>query len=183
MITRKAAPALAAGCTVVLKPAEDTPYSALALCHVCHKRIFNPIKKIIHRIALSFGSMIDSKIVLLSGYVIRTYSSGLFCFTFQCVISVGRKSRVPTRRIKCGYMFEAECSYGWQSTLQESSCGCNVIYWIYCCWQGHNWNFKIVDVVVVSHLEILCHVDIVLIADFAGTVCFYSKTGIPGTRR
>lgn len=31
MITRKIAPALAAGCTVVLKPAEDTPLSALAL--------------------------------------------------------------------------------------------------------------------------------------------------------
>jgi succinate-semialdehyde dehydrogenase/glutarate-semialdehyde dehydrogenase len=31
MITRKCAPALAAGCTVVLKPAEDTPLSALAL--------------------------------------------------------------------------------------------------------------------------------------------------------
>ena len=31
MITRKAAPALAAGCTVVLKPAEETPFSALAL--------------------------------------------------------------------------------------------------------------------------------------------------------
>jgi succinate-semialdehyde dehydrogenase/glutarate-semialdehyde dehydrogenase len=31
MITRKCAPALAAGCTVVIKPAEDTPYSALAL--------------------------------------------------------------------------------------------------------------------------------------------------------
>lgn len=31
MITRKAAPALAAGCTMVLKPAEDTPLSALAL--------------------------------------------------------------------------------------------------------------------------------------------------------
>ena len=31
MITRKLAPALAAGCTVVLKPAEDTPLSALAL--------------------------------------------------------------------------------------------------------------------------------------------------------
>lgn len=31
MITRKIAPALAAGCTVVLKPAEDTPFSALAL--------------------------------------------------------------------------------------------------------------------------------------------------------
>ena len=31
MITRKVAPALAAGCTVVIKPAEDTPLSALAL--------------------------------------------------------------------------------------------------------------------------------------------------------
>jgi succinate-semialdehyde dehydrogenase/glutarate-semialdehyde dehydrogenase len=31
MITRKLGPALAAGCTVVLKPAEDTPLSALAL--------------------------------------------------------------------------------------------------------------------------------------------------------
>jgi succinate-semialdehyde dehydrogenase/glutarate-semialdehyde dehydrogenase len=31
MITRKIAPALAAGCSVVLKPAEDTPLSALAL--------------------------------------------------------------------------------------------------------------------------------------------------------
>lgn len=32
MITRKAAPALAAGCTMVLKPASQTPFSALALC-------------------------------------------------------------------------------------------------------------------------------------------------------
>ncbi len=31
MITRKVAPALAAGCTVVVKPAQDTPLSALAL--------------------------------------------------------------------------------------------------------------------------------------------------------
>jgi succinate-semialdehyde dehydrogenase/glutarate-semialdehyde dehydrogenase len=31
MITRKAAPALAAGCTMVLKPAEQTPLSALAI--------------------------------------------------------------------------------------------------------------------------------------------------------
>lgn len=31
MITRKVGPALAAGCTIVLKPAEDTPFSALAL--------------------------------------------------------------------------------------------------------------------------------------------------------
>ncbi|EPG37418.1 NAD-dependent succinate-semialdehyde dehydrogenase [Acinetobacter colistiniresistens] len=31
MITRKAAPALAAGCTIVIKPANETPYCALAL--------------------------------------------------------------------------------------------------------------------------------------------------------
>jgi succinate-semialdehyde dehydrogenase/glutarate-semialdehyde dehydrogenase len=31
MVTRKMAPALAAGCTVILKPAEQTPFSALAL--------------------------------------------------------------------------------------------------------------------------------------------------------
>jgi succinate-semialdehyde dehydrogenase / glutarate-semialdehyde dehydrogenase len=32
MITRKAAPALAAGCTIVVKPAEQTPLCALAVC-------------------------------------------------------------------------------------------------------------------------------------------------------
>lgn len=34
MITRKAAPALAAGCTVVVKPASQTPFSALALARL-----------------------------------------------------------------------------------------------------------------------------------------------------
>ena len=34
MITRKAAPAIAAGCTMVLKPAEQTPLSALALARL-----------------------------------------------------------------------------------------------------------------------------------------------------
>jgi len=37
MVTRKIAPALAAGCTVVLKPASATPLSALALAEVCHE--------------------------------------------------------------------------------------------------------------------------------------------------
>jgi succinate-semialdehyde dehydrogenase / glutarate-semialdehyde dehydrogenase len=37
MITRKAAPALAAGCTVVLKPAEQTPFSALAMAELAER--------------------------------------------------------------------------------------------------------------------------------------------------
>jgi succinate-semialdehyde dehydrogenase/glutarate-semialdehyde dehydrogenase len=37
MITRKAAPALAAGCTMVLKPASATPYSALALVQLAER--------------------------------------------------------------------------------------------------------------------------------------------------
>lgn len=42
MITRKVAPALAAGCTVVVKPAEDTPLSALALAELAEQAGFPP---------------------------------------------------------------------------------------------------------------------------------------------
>ena len=37
MLTRKAGPALAAGCPFVAKPASETPYSALALAHLAHE--------------------------------------------------------------------------------------------------------------------------------------------------
>ncbi|GFR82852.1 succinate-semialdehyde dehydrogenase, mitochondrial-like [Elysia marginata] len=37
MLTRKVGAALAAGCTVVAKPAEDTPFSALALCELAEQ--------------------------------------------------------------------------------------------------------------------------------------------------
>ncbi|XP_075441698.1 succinate-semialdehyde dehydrogenase, mitochondrial isoform X1 [Ascaphus truei] len=37
MITRKVGAALAAGCTVIVKPAEDTPLSALALAELAHQ--------------------------------------------------------------------------------------------------------------------------------------------------
>jgi succinate-semialdehyde dehydrogenase/glutarate-semialdehyde dehydrogenase len=42
MITRKVAPALAAGCTVVVKPAEQTPLTALALAELAHRAGFPP---------------------------------------------------------------------------------------------------------------------------------------------
>lgn len=42
MITRKVAPALAAGCTVVIKPAEQTPLSALALAALAEQAGFPP---------------------------------------------------------------------------------------------------------------------------------------------
>ncbi|PKF31806.1 NAD-dependent succinate-semialdehyde dehydrogenase [Acinetobacter proteolyticus] len=37
MITRKAAPALVAGCTMIVKPSEETPFSALALAYLAEK--------------------------------------------------------------------------------------------------------------------------------------------------
>ena len=40
MIARKVAPALAAGCTVVVKPAEDTPLSALAMAELAERAGF-----------------------------------------------------------------------------------------------------------------------------------------------
>jgi succinate-semialdehyde dehydrogenase/glutarate-semialdehyde dehydrogenase len=42
MITRKVAPAIAAGCTIVIKPAEQTPLSALALVELAHRAGFPP---------------------------------------------------------------------------------------------------------------------------------------------
>lgn len=37
MITRKLSPALAAGCTVVLKPSEETPFTAFAIAKLAHE--------------------------------------------------------------------------------------------------------------------------------------------------
>src|SRR5215203_1569173 len=37
MITRKVGPALAVGCTMVVKPASQTPFSALALCELAER--------------------------------------------------------------------------------------------------------------------------------------------------
>src|SRR3546814_5182600 len=42
MITRKVAPALASGCTVVLRPASQTPLTALAMAKLAHEAGFPP---------------------------------------------------------------------------------------------------------------------------------------------
>lgn len=42
MITRKAGPALAAGCTMVIKPANETPYTALAMAELAIQAGFPP---------------------------------------------------------------------------------------------------------------------------------------------
>jgi len=55
MITRKAAPALAAGCTVVIKPASETPLSALALAELAHRAGIPP--GVINVIAGSSGAI------------------------------------------------------------------------------------------------------------------------------
>lgn len=61
MITRKAAPALAAGCTVIVKPAAQTPFSALALAELAHragipKGVFNVITGPAREIGAEFTS-------------------------------------------------------------------------------------------------------------------------------
>lgn len=65
MITRKAGPALAAGCTVVLKPSELTPFSALALAELAERAgIPKGVLNIVTGDAAPIGKeMMDSTIV------------------------------------------------------------------------------------------------------------------------
>ncbi|OGT36608.1 MAG: succinate-semialdehyde dehydrogenase (NADP(+)) [Gammaproteobacteria bacterium RIFCSPHIGHO2_12_FULL_38_14] len=61
MITRKIAPALAVGCTVVVKPDSKTPFSALALAYLAEKAGFPPgVINVITGIAESIGTEMTS---------------------------------------------------------------------------------------------------------------------------
>jgi hypothetical protein len=54
MITRKAGPALAAGCAFVCKPANETPFSALALCELAERAgIDVPTIRHVHALTLA----------------------------------------------------------------------------------------------------------------------------------
>ncbi len=69
MITRKVAPALAAGCTVVCKPATQTPFSALALAELAARAGFPPgVLNVITGPAREIGGVLtgDSRVRKLS---------------------------------------------------------------------------------------------------------------------
>src|SRR6267378_1991349 len=61
MITRKAGPAIAAGCTVVLKPASQTPFSALALAELAERAgVPNGVFNVITGAASEIGGELTS---------------------------------------------------------------------------------------------------------------------------
>ena len=61
MITRKVAPALAAGCTVVIRPSEETPLTALALVHLAELAGFpkGVINVVVGKDASSMGKVLS----------------------------------------------------------------------------------------------------------------------------
>jgi succinate-semialdehyde dehydrogenase / glutarate-semialdehyde dehydrogenase len=73
MITRKAAPAIAAGCTMVLKPAEQTPLSALAVAKLAElaglpAEVFNVVTGDAEDAPLIGGEMTSNPIVRKLGF-------------------------------------------------------------------------------------------------------------------
>ena len=60
MITRKVGAALAAGCTCVVKPAEDTPLSALSLAYLAEKAGIPKVSYSLAKISIRFLSWSDS---------------------------------------------------------------------------------------------------------------------------
>jgi succinate-semialdehyde dehydrogenase/glutarate-semialdehyde dehydrogenase len=72
MITRKVAPALAAGCTVVIKPAEQTPLSALAVAELA-QRAGMPVG-VLNVITADSANSIEIGKVLCSSDVVRHLS-------------------------------------------------------------------------------------------------------------
>src|SRR5882762_5755869 len=65
MITRKAGPAIAAGCTVVLKPASQTPFSALALAELAERAgVPNGVFNVITGAATEVGAELTSNPVV-----------------------------------------------------------------------------------------------------------------------
>lgn len=90
LVVQKCAPALAAGCTVVLKPAEDTPLSALVHAELAHRAgippgVFNVItcqdpteignemtsNPLIHKLTFTGSTEVGKKLATASGNTIK----------------------------------------------------------------------------------------------------------------
>ena len=72
MITRKVAPAVAAGCTIVIKPAEQTPLSALAMAELAHRDGMPP--GVINIVTADADKSIEVGKVLCSSPIVRHLS-------------------------------------------------------------------------------------------------------------
>jgi succinate-semialdehyde dehydrogenase/glutarate-semialdehyde dehydrogenase len=72
MITRKVAPAIAAGCTIVIKPAEQTPLSALALAELAHRAGMPP--GVINIVTADAANSVEVGRVLCDSPVVRHLS-------------------------------------------------------------------------------------------------------------
>jgi succinate-semialdehyde dehydrogenase/glutarate-semialdehyde dehydrogenase len=95
MITRKAAPAIAAGCTMVLKPAEQTPLSALAVAKLAEEAglpagVFNVVTGDADDAPVIGGEMTSNPIVRKLGFTGSTEVGKLLME--QCARQVKRVS-------------------------------------------------------------------------------------------
>ena len=72
MITRKVAPAVAAGCTIVIKPAEQTPLSALAMAELAHRAGLPP--GVINVVTADSENSIEVGKILCSSPIVRHLS-------------------------------------------------------------------------------------------------------------
>ena len=96
MITRKIAPALAAGCTIVIKPAEQTPLCALALAELAHRAglpagVLNVIT------ANSANSIAIGK-VLCDSTVVRHISFAMFVMALEAQALLYQAQRLLLRQ-------------------------------------------------------------------------------------
>ena len=85
MITRKCAAALAVGCTTVVKPASQTPYSALAVAVLAKEAGFpNGVFNVITGSAKEIGKELTSKSNGSKNFIYRIYGSWKNTFRTKC---------------------------------------------------------------------------------------------------
>jgi len=104
MITRKAGPALAAGCTMVLKPSEETPLSALALAVLAREAgipagVFN----VVSGDAIAIGATLTASPVVrklsFTGSTLRSSCSMTPISTLRCKVRWHRSFATRARRV------------------------------------------------------------------------------------